>query len=701
MTSGSIADAAPALIVHQVGECDRVTGAVTYQATVEDGGVGSFALSFTRPRDGVVADLGYGMFRYTPSPRVNADSDSFTVLAADGRGRSIDSMVTWINDNHVPVVAAPPRLWPVDPATGAVTVSPNIVDPDGDWLAYTLDTPFPRRGAVTIDWDGTFTYVPFPSERDDTAVGEETLGFRAVDPRGASAYITVTVPISPRRIGIPPDAGSAMGVPDPETGVVTGACGRTGAGHTYSASAPAKGTVVIDAATGSWAYRPAAAARHQAVADTASMAERQDDFTITLSNGKRGKVAVPVSVPLVSMKTVPSYAVTADIALGVVPAGMAISPRGDRVYVTSYVDEAAVTVIRTADNAISRIPLTFRPEGVAVGPSGRHLYVADPAGSRVAVIDTVEHTTAFVGVGDHPFHLAVLGADLYVANNTDGTVSVIDTIDNIVVRTIEVGGHPFAVAGSRGQVFVTDYGFYGGQSTHRVSVIDARVGRVLDAVPVGYYPTGVAIAPDDRRVYVTNDEGCYTSSHPGTTTVINPATGAVIETLAVGGCAVAVSDNGDHVYVASSGFDTKFASKLSIVDLPTGRITAVPVHGTPNALAVSGNRVYLTDTWHSSVVQITARDASVVDTDAANHPPKLTITEVEARTFQVSADDPDNDVVTFTATQPFCGTVSDLGGGVFQYTPSPHAAEGYVDHFAVTADDGHGGVVTRTVDLTG
>ncbi len=108
MTSGSMADAAPALIVHQVGECNRVTGAVTYQATVGDGG--PFALSFTRPRDGVVADLGYGMFRYTPSPRVNADSDSFTVIADDGRGGSLDSTVTWINDNHVPVVVAPPRL---------------------------------------------------------------------------------------------------------------------------------------------------------------------------------------------------------------------------------------------------------------------------------------------------------------------------------------------------------------------------------------------------------------------------------------------------------------------------------------------------------------------------------------------------------------------------------------------------------------
>ncbi len=72
-----------------------------------------------------------------------------------------------------------------------------------------------------------------------------------------------------------------------------------------------------------------------------------------------------------------------------------------------------------------------------------------------------------------PFNLAFLGRDLYVANNADGTVSVLDTIGNTVVRTIEVGGHPYAVAGAVGRVFVTDYGFCGGQSTHRVSVIGA------------------------------------------------------------------------------------------------------------------------------------------------------------------------------------------------------------------------------------
>ena len=44
------------------------------------------------------------------------------------------------------------------------------------------------------------------------------------------------------------------------------------------------------------------------------------------------------------------------------------------------------------------------------------------------------------------------------------------------------------------------------------------------------------------------------------------------------------------MYLASQGYDTAFASKVSIVDLPTGRITAVPIHGMPNALAVSGDR---------------------------------------------------------------------------------------------------------------
>ena len=137
------------------------------------------------------------------------------------------------------------------------------------------------------------------------------------------------------------------------------------------------------------------------------------------------------------------------------------------------------------------------------------------------------------------------------------------------------------MAGALGQAFVTDYAFYGGESTHSVSVIAAR-GDVIGVAPAGYYPTGVAVSPDDRRIYVANNEGTYTNAHPGTTTVINATTGAVMDTLPIGGCAVAVSD---------------------------------------------------------------------------------------------------------------------LGNGLFQYTPSEQAVGGFNDRFAITVDDGHGGVVTKTVAL--
>jgi hypothetical protein len=43
--------------------------------------------------------------------------------------------------------------------------------------------------------------------------------------------------------------------------------------------------------------------------------------------------------------------------------------------------------------------------------------------------------------------------------------------------------------------------------------------------------------------------------------------------------------------------------------------------------------------------------------------------------------------------------VSDLGNGLFQYTPNAQAVGGFIDRFAITADDGHGGVVTKTVAL--
>ena len=229
---------------------------------------------------------------------------------------------------------------------------------------------------------------------------------------------------------------------------------------------------------------------------------------------------------------------------------------------------------------------------------------------------------------------------------------MIDTIEAILTRTIAMGGHPYAIAAGGARVYVTDYPFYGGQSTHSLSVI-------------------------------------------------HTAGGVVVETLPVGGNSIAVGEGGVEIYVVSHCRDGQFTSTLSTIDTITGGVTGVLINGMPDALAAHEDRIYLTDPWHSSVLQVSARSASVIDTDAANHPPKLTITRIdgddETVVFEPTISDPDGDDVTCTATQPFSGSVTDLGGGRFRYTPNGRAAQGFVDHFAITADDGHGGVVTKTV----
>jgi YVTN family beta-propeller protein len=501
------------------------------------------------------------------------------------------------------------------------------------------------------------------------------------------------------------------GDPDPDSGVVTGRftlADPNGDWFTCTIeSDTAKGDVTFDPVTGRWTFTPTREARHRAVADNSTADDRKDVIKFTFSDWNGGTFVVPVTVSLVTMTNVRSYTVTAEYPVGTAPTGLAVSPHGDRVYVTNFDVNATVTVVDTTDGTTSIIPLSFSPGGVAVGPDGSHIYVADPVGHRVAIIDTADNTTTFVPVGAGPLQMALEETDLYVANNQDGTVTVIDTIGNTVARTINVGGYPYAVAAGGGNLYVTDYRFYGGQSAHIVSVIDAATGHVIRTVPVGYYPTGVAVSPDGTRAYVTNDEGSYTATHPGTTTVIDTVTGDVIETLPVGGISVAVGDDGGRVYVVSYGYNGEFTSKLTVVDAATGRITSVPINGMPSVMAADGDRIYVIDSWHSTVVQLTEGRTSITDTDAANEAPTLEITQVgepDTRTgavlFQATSSDPDDDTISYTIAQPFSGTVTDLGDGCFQYVPNTRAADGFVDHFAVTAIDGHGGITTKTVAAT-
>jgi YVTN family beta-propeller protein len=112
------------------------------------------------------------------------------------------------------------------------------------------------------------------------------------------------------------------------------------------------------------------------------------------------------------------------------------------VYVANY-GSGTVSVIDTSNHTVTAtIAVGPNPIGVAVHPTGTSVYVTNYGGASVAVIDTGTNTvTTSVPVGANPVGVALTadGARALVANYTDGTVSILDTSSNGIVATATAG----------------------------------------------------------------------------------------------------------------------------------------------------------------------------------------------------------------------------------------------------------------------
>ena len=109
------------------------------------------------------------------------------------------------------------------------------------------------------------------------------------------------------------------------------------------------------------------------------------------------RTGIPVS-GTVSVIDTATNTVVNTIEVGLHPCGMALSPSGDRLYVTNA-NSDTVSVIDTASDTVTktlhvgqvgpgRVPvLGSSPNAVTVSPDGRTLYVANAAENAVAVVD--------------------------------------------------------------------------------------------------------------------------------------------------------------------------------------------------------------------------------------------------------------------------------------------------------------------------
>src|SRR5688572_19372268 len=128
----------------------------------------------------------------------------------------------------------------------------------------------------------------------------------------------------------------------------------------------------------------------------------------------------------------------------------------------------------------------------------------------------------------------------YVTNGDSDNVSVIDTATNTVTTTVPVGSFPSDVAITPDGAFayVVNRGF-GDPSD--VSVIDTASNTVTATVAVGRRPTRIAIMPDGAFAYVTN-------LFDDNVSVIDTASNTVITTVTVASAPIGVAITPDGAF---------------------------------------------------------------------------------------------------------------------------------------------------------
>ena len=311
-------------------------------------------------------------------------------------------------------------------------------------------------------------------------------------------------------------------------------------------------------------------------------------------------VALPVSVSATAPASAAvSYVVTATIPVGSSPQGIAVDPTGTHVYVANNGSDT-VSVIDTATNTVTAtIDVGAAPVGVAVDPTGTQTYVTNNGSDTVSVINTATNTvTATIDVGAAPVGVAVdpTGTHAYVTNNGSDTVSVINTATNTVTATIDVGTFPVGVAvnPAMSRAYVANVGF------NTVSVIDTGTNSVIATIePPHIAPQGVAVDPTGSHAYVTS-QGRHLVA------VIDTASDTETLAIPIGGEAfgVAVDPTGSHVCVTIPLLDS-----VSVIDTATNTVTAtIPVGSSPQGVAVdpTGSHIYVTnaDSGTVSVISV-------------------------------------------------------------------------------------------------
>ena len=219
--------------------------------------------------------------------------------------------------------------------------------------------------------------------------------------------------------------------------------------------------------------------------------------------------------------------------MGESPEMFDLSPDGKVVYVSVEDDSVLAAYDLATKKQLFTVKTGGEPEGVLVSRDGKLAYVTSEEANVVHVIDVAtKKVIKNIKVGKRPrrFALSADGSELWVTNELSANVSVVSTANHAVKATIA-----FDIKGMR-KTDITPVGVVMtkdgktawvslGKANH-VAEVDVASRQVRRTVLAGKRAWGLALAPNEQTLYVTNglsDDMTLVNTQDGKATRTVPA----------------------------------------------------------------------------------------------------------------------------------------------------------------------------------
>ncbi len=243
-----------------------------------------------------------------------------------------------------------------------------------------------------------------------------------------------------------------------------------------------------------------------------------------------------------------------NIDVGDMPIGVSVNPTTNMIYVINS-HSNTVSVIDGATNTASDMPgVKTLAYGLTLNPISNTIYAIDPYAASVDFIDGNTSKVMNAVKVDSPQRIAYNPTTnmIYVTNSKSNSVTVVDSSTNTIAKIIKLGDDGVTVAiavnPTTNTIYVTN------SKSDSVTVIDGSTNTVTNTIQLNQQvpPLDESVDPTTNIIYVTHPSGIVS--------VIDGNTNAVKTQISLGSGAVpigvSVNSKTGTIYVADSGSDT-------------------------------------------------------------------------------------------------------------------------------------------------